>query len=151
MKDYAIVQSKEEIDYAYSRFIDKLTGHVKMLSEQGLPITSIMAMIRGLRRLNLDYLDETKTNGISLSEHELMLADKIHNTFKVDVVPAMEIGLFGVQQIKKILVRHEYDCMAKKGIKYKEIKSTLSERYGVSVSWIEKLVYRKSDDISKRK
>lgn len=31
--------------------------------------------------------------------------------------------------------------MAKEGMKYKDIKALLSEKYGVSVSMIEKLVY----------
>ena len=144
MNNYAIIQSKEEINYTYSRLVDKLNQHVKLLSEDKEPFTSIMAMIRGLRKLNLDYLQEMRRNEVKLKESELLLADKVHKIFKVDVVPSIEIGLFGEQQMKKVLVRHEYSELAKKGIKYKEIKVRLSKKYEVSVSWIEKLVYRKT-------
>jgi hypothetical protein len=61
----------------------------------------------------------------------------------VDVVPCVEIGLVNEQQMKRILVKHEYEELAREGIKYKEIKARLSKKYDVSVSWIEKLIYRK--------
>ena len=143
MKKYAIIQSEGEINYSYSRLIDKLNSHVTLLSEESMPFASIMGMIRGLRKLKLDYLQENKRKELKLTESELLLADKVHKIFSIDVVPAMEIGLLGQQQIKKVLVRHEYAELAKQGIKYKEIKARLSRKYGVSVSWIEKLVYRK--------
>ena len=42
-------------------------------------------------------------------------------------------------------IKKEYGEMAKEGMKYKDIKVLLSEKYGLSVSSIEKLVYcRKS-------
>ena len=144
MISYAITQSKEEINYDYSRLIDKLNQHVSLLSSEKQPFTSVMGMIRGLRKLNLDYLQESKGKEVELSENELLLADQVQKTFRVDVVPAIEIGLFGEQQMKKALVRYKYDELAKQGIKYKEIKARLSRKYGVSVSWIEKLVYRKT-------
>ena len=143
MKNYAIEQSKEEINFAYSRLIDKLGSHVKLLSEESMPITSIMAMIRGLRRLKLDYLQQIDIKRTKLSENELLLADSVHKTFGVDVVPALGIGLFGTQQLKKVLISHEYEQLAKKGLKYKDIKQKLSAKYGWSVSSIEKLVYGK--------
>ena len=144
MNNYIIKQSKEEVNYTYSRLIDKLNQHVTLLSSEKQPFTSVMGMIRGLRKLKLDYLQENKRKEVKMSESELLLADKVHKTFSIDVVPAMEIGLFGEQQIKKVLVRHEYAELAKQGIKYKEIKARLSRKYAVSVSWIEKLVYGKS-------
>ena len=144
MISYVITQSKEEINYNYSRLIDKLNQHVSLLSSEKQPFTSIMGMIRGLRKLKLDYLQENKRKEQKLTESELLLADKVQKTFQVDVVPAIEIRLFGEQQMKKVLVRYEYDELAKHGIKYKEIKARLSRKYGVSVSWIEKLVYRKT-------
>ena len=144
MISYAITQSKEEISYDYSRLIDKLKQHVTLLSMEKQPFTSVMGMIRGLRKLNLDYLQETKRKEVKLTESELLLADRVQKTFRVDVVPSIEIGLFGEQQMKKALVRHEYDKLAKQGIKYKEIKTRLSRKYEVSVSWIEKLIYGKS-------
>ena len=43
---------------------------------------------------------------------------------------------------KKIEIRGEEEKRLKvKGVKYKDIKEQLSKRYGVSISWIEKLVY----------
>lgn len=144
MNNYAITQSKEEIRYTYSRLIDKLNGHVKLLSENSLPFTSIMGMIRGLRKLNLNYLENEQTKDNDLTEKELLLADKVHRTFNVDIIPALQLRLLGEQQMKKALVLHEYDLMAKTGLKAKDIKEKLSKEYGVSVSVIEKWFYRKN-------
>ena len=100
-------------------------------------------MTRGLRRLKFDYLQQNKVKGNKLSESELLLADAVHKTFGIDVAPALGIGLFGTQQLKKVLIRHEYETLAKKGLEYKDIKQKLSVKYGWSVSSIEKLVYRR--------
>lgn len=151
MNSYAVIQSKEEINYSYSRLIDKLNEHVTLLSKEDRPFTSVMGMIRGLRKLKLDYLQENERKEVNITESQLLLADRIQKTFQVDIVPSIAIGLIGEQQIKKVLVKYEYEVLSKKGIKYKEIKSKLSRKYGVSISWIEKLVYRKSNDISKGK
>ena len=149
MNNYAIIQSKEEINYQYSRLIDKLKEHVTLLSREDKPFTSVMGIIRGLRKLKLDYLQENERKEVNISESEILLSDKVQKVFQVDIVPAIAIGLIGEQQMKKVLVKYEYETLSKKGIKYKEIKSKLSKKYGVSVSWIEKLVYRKPNDISK--
>ena len=142
MEKYEIIQSEGEIDYSYSRLIDKLYNHVKLLSKERLPFSSVMGMVRGMRRLKLDYLEDKVIKSTKLSENELLMADRVHKTFGADVVSALEIRLFGEQQMKKVLILHEYDLMTKKGLKGKDIKEKLSEEYGVSVSAIEKWFYR---------
>ena len=49
----------------------------------------------------------------------------------------------GEKEMKKVLILKAYQDMAKRGMKYKDIKAALSKEYGVSVSGIEKLIYRK--------
>ena len=142
MEKYTITHSKGEIEYVYSRLIDRLYNHVNLLSNERLPFSSIMGMIRGMRRLKLDYLEDKVIKSIKLSENELLMADRVHKTFGADVLPALEIRLFGEQQMKRVLVLHEYDLMTKKGLKGKDIKEKLSREYGVSVSAIEKWFYR---------
>jgi len=60
-------------------------------------------------------------------------------------------GLLPVSQAKKWLVKELYFTYAREGktlekggMTYTQIKNELSDSYGVSVSTIEKLVYRKS-------
>jgi len=45
--------------------------------------------------------------------------------------------------LKRILIVYYYEQMSKKGLKYKDIKQILSDKYGFSVSSIEKLMYGK--------
>ena len=54
----------------------------------------------------------------------------------------LEVGLLSPKQAKKWLVRQQYYVLAKTGRTYTDIKYELSERYGVSVSTIEKMIYR---------
>jgi hypothetical protein len=53
------------------------------------------------------------------------------------------VGLLHPEDAKRWLVKEKYYEMAKTGMTYTDIKYELSEKYGISVSSIEKLVYRK--------
>ena len=147
MKNYAVSQSFEEINFAYSRLINMLQDHVSLLSKEGLPFSSVIGHLRSLRRLKLDYSDLTTDKVIKpnkISQNELLLADRVHRTFGKDVVPALEISLFGEKEMKRALILHSYDMMLKQGLRGKDIKKKLSEEYDVSVSAIEKWFYRRA-------
>lgn len=69
----------------------------------------------------------------------------------LDVEPLVKRGLLPLHQAKKWLVKELYFMYAREGRaherggrNYTDIKMELSESYGVSVSTIEKMVYRRS-------
>lgn len=141
--NYVINQSLGEVKYAYSRLLDKLDEHMKTLKDGQKPFISYVGMKRSLLRLKLDYLEQKPINGNKLRESEELLVNKIIQVFGIDVSEAASIGLLGEKEMKKVLILKRYEEMAKEGLKYKDIKTILSKEYGVSVSSIEKMVYRK--------
>ena len=147
MKNYEIEQSRTAIQKQYSKLIDQLNAHIKLLAINGKPFTSAVAVKRGLRRLRIDYLPEI-TNGVrrvkKLTESEEKLVNEVLDKLNADIRESVEIGLAGEKEIKRVLLKKEYEDMAKMGMKYKDIKVVLSEKYGLSVSMIEKLVYKKN-------
>ena len=70
------------------------------------------------------------------------LARDIRQIAGIDPAPMMEIGLIDPQHARKWVVKQQYFALAKTGRTYTDIKYQLSEQYGLSVSSIEKLVYR---------
>ena len=147
MKNYEIEQSKTAIKKQYSKLIDQLNVHIKLLAINGKPFTSAVAVKRGLRRIRIDYLPEI-SEGVKkvkkLTESEEKLVNEVLDKLNADIRESVEIGLAGEKEIKRVLLKKEYEDMAKMGMKYKDIKVVLSEKYGLSVSMIEKLVYKKN-------
>jgi hypothetical protein len=73
----------------------------------------------------------------------LILGD-IQQFTGIDAGKLLDMGLIPANHARKWVVRQKYFEMAKTGRTYTDIKLELSVEYGVSVSAIEKLVYRKS-------
>jgi hypothetical protein len=159
MKNYEIEQSNNDVQKVYELLIDKLTEHVKLLSMNGKPITTVMGVKRELVRMRKltpsatcgchlpdgeDMPAHNRFNEGKISNEEELLAMEIMECMGIDVKPAVEAGLIGIKEMKKSLIRFHYDKMAKTGMKYKDIKAELSKRYGMSVANIEKVVYRRT-------
>jgi hypothetical protein len=77
------------------------------------------------------------------NQQEPDVAGEIQEITGIDAERLMEIGLLHPEDAKKWLVKYFYYQMSKRGLKYTDIKLELSDRYFLSVSTIEKLVYRK--------
>ena len=140
--EYVIKQSLDELKYAYSRLIDKLDEHMKTLKDNDVPFRRYVGMKRSLLLLKLDYLSRKAIKSNKMKESEELLANKILQNFQIDITDAISIGLVGEREMKRALILKAYEEMAKEGMKYKDIKAMLSKEYGVSVSSIEKMVYR---------
>lgn len=143
MKVYAIEQSNNEVKRAYSALMDRLNSHIKLLAENSKPFTSTMGIKRGLLRLKIGYLEQMEKREIVFDGRLEQLATDFMEKYQLDIKEIIDVGLVGEKEIVKALVRKEYEEMAKLGMKYKDIKAELSEKYGLSVSSIEKLIYRK--------
>ena len=82
-------------------------------------------------------------------ETEKVIID-LREHFGIDVENLVKRGLLPVSAAKKWLVRELYftyakegNTIEKRGRTYTNIKNELSDYYGVSVSSIEKMIYRK--------
>jgi len=73
---------------------------------------------------------------------ELILSE-VNQIAGIDTGKLFDIGLIPANHARKWVVRKKYFEMAKTGRTYTDIKLELSVEYGVSVSMIEKLIYRK--------
>jgi hypothetical protein len=73
---------------------------------------------------------------------DLILID-IQQLTGLDAEKLFEIGLIPANHARNWIVKEKYFQLAKTGRTYTDIKYELSLDYGVSVSTIEKLVYRK--------
>ncbi len=152
MVEYEVRQSEKNVGKAYALLMDKLSRHVTLLAENGKPITSLMGIKRGLYRYkreltplsNPSVLRTSPLEGrTSLDDDLRLLVGDVLDKFNVDVFDAVGVGLVSEKDLKRVLIKYDYEKLAKSGIKYKDIKKQLSEKYEVSVSSIEKLVYGK--------
>jgi hypothetical protein len=72
-----------------------------------------------------------------------LIVSKVNEIAGVDTGKLFDIGLIPANHARNWIVKQKYFEMAKTGRTYTDIKLELSVEYGVSVSTIEKLVYRK--------
>lgn len=156
MNTYEIKQSENGVGKAYIKLMDRISEHVTLLAKNGKPITSVMGIKRMLYRYKralttplsaaspippptCGHLPKGRT---PLDQDLMLLVNDVQDKFDVDVLEAVEVGLVSEKDLKRALIVYYYESMAKEGKTYKEIKLVLSEKYGISVSSIEKLVYR---------
>jgi hypothetical protein len=79
----------------------------------------------------------------NMTVSEVDIKHEIKEIVGVEAVNLMSMGLIEPKQAVRWLVRRQYFALAKTGRTYTDIKYELSERYGISVSSIEKMIYRK--------
>ncbi len=72
-----------------------------------------------------------------------LVLNEIQQLTGVNVGQLFDIGLIPAYHARKWLVKQKYYRLAKTGRTYTDIKLELSVEYGVSVSMIEKMIYRK--------
>lgn len=61
----------------------------------------------------------------------------------IDIAELLETGLLEKKQLRRWVVKEKYFALAKTGRTYTDIKYQLSDEYKVSISMIEKMVYKK--------
>ena len=71
-----------------------------------------------------------------------LILEEIQSLAGIDASHLIDIGLIHPDHARKWVVKQKYFQLAKTGRKYSDIKDELSDDFGVSVSMIEKLVYR---------
>ena len=78
-----------------------------------------------------------------IGNFKMKIIEDLKKEFGIDVTDVIEMGILHPDDAKKWLVKQLYFKWAKEDRTYTEIKEELSETYGISVSSIEKMVYRK--------
>ncbi len=96
------------------------------------------AVIEALLR---SFVKKVKAKAMDINKQ--IIAAEIKALTGIEADALMELGLLHPGHARKWLVRQRYFDLARTGRTYTDIKYELSERYGISVSSIEKLVYRK--------
>jgi hypothetical protein len=145
-----IKQSEQELNGAYCQLQDKISQHVKVLALNNQPIENMVEAKRGLFCLKQKLVnqrdsslkDQKENQNTKLSNGLLELVEQTMTKLGIDVLESVKVGMIGEKELKRTLILHDYNQLARQGLKYKEIKEMLSEEYGWSVSRIEKLVYR---------
>lgn len=136
---------KQGVLQAYNSLIEQLGSYIEAMANQEKPFTSLVGMKRQLYRLkallNNGQEEPIKTTQKLDTQSELYI-DEMLKEFGIDVREGLRIGLFTKREIKKVLIKKKYFELAKKGLSYKEIKGQLSKEFEVSVSSIEKVVYK---------
>jgi hypothetical protein len=77
-----------------------------------------------------------------MGEFKNLLARDIKEITGVDASELLRLGIIDMHEARKWIVLHRYYQMVKTGRTYTDVKYELSEIYGVSVSLIEKMLYR---------
>ena len=74
--------------------------------------------------------------------HQRIIKDIIHH-YGIDITYFVALGLLHIDDAKHWLISKEYRRLYNGGgYSYKKVKLYLSDRYGVSISTIEKIIYR---------
>jgi hypothetical protein len=74
--------------------------------------------------------------------HQRIIKDILHH-YGFDITYFVALGLLHIDDAKHWLINKEYRRLYNGGeYSYKEVKTYLSARYGVSISIIEKMIYR---------
>ena len=61
----------------------------------------------------------------------------------VDLSVVFDLGMIRPEDVRSWLIKRKYFEMARRGKNYTQIKIELSERYDITVSAIEKIIYKK--------
>lgn len=85
-----------------------------------------------------------------MTQEARKIVDDIRIHFGIDVEEVVKLNLLPAGVAKRWLVRALYFKWAKSGRTYTDIKLDLSVEYDISISAIEKLVYRNSEVVKLR-
>ncbi len=161
MKNYEIILKERKITSLLIELLRELEGLKEILQKESKPVVSLNAKIYKLKRLKLgadNYIDDYNTPiignfsalkekgndlDVKLTNEEKNLIKEIYEFYKIDVTKEVSYKIVGVKELKKAVIRKVYEAEQRKGRKYLEIKNEISKKYKVSLSTIEKLIYKK--------
>lgn len=142
--NYEVLLSEERVAKKYNQLIGEMINHFKILIENDMPYRTFRAIKQRIEneRRNLRVGNE-KEEPEKLSGELVDLINEASRIFEIDLYPTAKAGILNKKGLTDAIIEHEYYRMAKNGEKYKKIKENLNKIYGVSVSAIEKIVYKK--------
>jgi phosphotransacetylase len=80
---------------------------------------------------------------MAMGVYKRRIVEDYKKEFGIDVESMIELGILDLEDARKWLVKRLYYRMAREERTYTDIKNELSDRYEISVSAIEKWIYRK--------
>ena len=84
-----------------------------------------------------------RNTNITMTGNKELILEEIQEIAGIDAGKLFDMGLIPEDHARNWVVKQKYFQLAKTGRTYIDIKNELSVEYGVSVSKIEKLVYRR--------
>ena len=78
-----------------------------------------------------------------METYKQQIVDEIQREFGIDLTEVIQKGILDPYDAKKWLVKQLYYKLSKEDRTYTVIKKELSKRYNISVSTIEKMMYKK--------
>ena len=134
---------------SYVRLINKVTEHSKLLFANKLPTLRIMSIKRMLirnKRMFGSFQNpetiESVVQFVKVNPEAQKLINDCLDVFNIDISEAFYFGLVKETELTKAIVKHKYYEMGKTGMKYQEVKFILSRKYNISVSSIDKIIYK---------
>jgi len=144
MVKYEVIISKERVDRNYDAFMRSIASYLKVSAKNGTPVRTISVVARQLGRMKKHFRGTSEINNQKeRTKEEANLEKLCIEIINIDPGELIDIGLITVETMKKALIKIEYAELAKRQLKYKYIKEMLSVKYDISISAIEKLIYKK--------
>ncbi|KAF0128046.1 MAG: hypothetical protein FD155_3435 [Bacteroidetes bacterium] len=81
-----------------------------------------------------------------MKKFEEMIIQEIKELSGMDAKPFFEKGIVQVTEARKWIVKQRYNELSKTTMRLSDIKADLSERYAISVSAIEKMIYQQKSE-----
>jgi len=86
-----------------------------------------------------------------MKKFEEMIIQEIKELSGMDAKPFFEKGIVQVTEFRKWIVKQRYNELSKTTMRLTDIKADLSERYAISVSAIEKMIYQQKSKENDKK
>lgn len=149
---YAVNQSKTKVRNAFDSLLVKVNEHIKLLSSENMPITTIIGFKRQLliSKNIVKTVFKKKEKEYHLKEHKIndtlqTYINDVIDKYGVDLYDAVSLGVVKDYQIKKVLLLYDYHVARKtKGNKHLAIREQLAMKYDVSTSFVDKAIYNEN-------
>jgi len=144
--NYEVKLSATRVEKKYLELMAEMNSHYKILIENEQPYISFRTIRQRItnERRNLEIKEQAEQREEITGELAKLIIEA-SEILEIDLYPAWRQKALTRQGLLNGIILHEYDRMSRNGLKYIKIKEELSERYGVSRSSIEKLVYKKTE------
>lgn len=142
--NYVVKLSESRVAKKYGELLTEMQNHFTILIDNDQNYRTFRAIITRIQneRRNLNF-DRKLEQREKLTGELAELINEASEVFEIDLYPAAQAGILTHRGLTTAIVRHEYLRHNKNGQKIAKIKEELSKKYNISVSAIEKIIYKR--------